>query len=212
MIANGMPESFLHLPFERTPDADDDVIRIAQVSTYIPRKGIRYGSPALNRILVHYPQVQVSFFGTDCSESPDPNAVYADFDPGVRDRIKVVPRYRHETLPTLLKGHQIKLLPSTSEGFGMALIEAMACGLAPVTTATPGPMAIVKNGYDAIVVPPRDSEAIEQAIERLIRDRAHLDQLRHNAYATAQNYSWACISQNTLVFYEEALRLKEKAR
>ncbi|MCG8363359.1 MAG: glycosyltransferase family 4 protein [Pseudanabaenales cyanobacterium] len=210
MIANGIPESFLNLPFEPTPAAADDVIRIAQVSTYIPRKGIRYGSPALNRILARYPQVQVSFLGTDCSECPNPNTVYADFDPIVRDRIKVIPRYRHETLPTLLKGHQIKILPSTSEGFGIALVEAMACGLAPVTTATPGPMAIVRDGDDAIVVPPRDSEAIEQAIERLIRDRAYLNQLRRNAYATAQNYSWTRIARDTLAFYEDALRLKNQ--
>ena len=211
MIANGIPTSFLNLPFEPTPEADDEVIRIAQVSTYIPRKGIRYGSPALNRILLRYPQAQVSFLGTDCAESPDPSAVYADFDPRVRDRITVVPRYRHETLPTLLKGHQIKLLPSTSEGFGMALIEAMACGLAPVTTATPGPMSIVRDGHDAIVAPPRDSEAIERAIEQLMTNRTYLDQLRRNAYATAQKYSWAKIAHDTLALYEEALYLRKKA-
>ncbi|MDJ0702675.1 MAG: glycosyltransferase family 4 protein [Leptolyngbyaceae cyanobacterium MO_188.B28] len=212
MIANGIPEAFLNLPFEPTPIADDETIRIAQVSTYIPRKGVRYGSPALNRILVRYPQAQVSFLGTECRECPDPNAIYADFDPGVRDRVTVIPRYKHETLPTLLKGHQIKILPSTSEGFGMALVEAMACGLAPVTTATPGPMTIVRDGQDAIVVPPRDSEAIEKAVERLICDRAYLDQLRHNAYATAQKYSWTRIAHNTLAFYEDALQRKKQNR
>ena len=211
-IANGIPEYFLNLPFEPMPEAEDGVIRIAQVSTYIPRKGIRYGAPALNRILARYPQVEVSFLGTECFECPDPGAVYADFDPGVRDRIKVVPRYSHETLPTLLRGHQIKLLPSTSEGFGMALVEAMACGLAPVTTATAGPMEIVRDGQDGILVPPRDSQAIKQALERLIIDRSYLEQLRRNAYATAQRYSWARIARDTLAFYEEALCQRRRSR
>jgi len=206
VFPNGIPQAFLNLPLEPTPQTKDSAIRIAQVSTYIPRKGIQYSAPALNKILVRYPQVQVSFLGTGRQTLED---VHADFEPAVRDRIQVVQRYRHETLPTLLKGHQITLLPSLSEGFGKALIEAMACGLAPVTTATPGPLEIVRDGHDAIVVPTRDSHAIEQALERLITDHSYLEQLRHNAYATAQRYSWQRVAQERLSLYEEALRHKE---
>jgi glycosyltransferase involved in cell wall biosynthesis len=206
LIANGIPEYFLNLPFEPTP-AEDAIIRIAQIGTYIPRKGIHYSVPALNKILANYPQVQVSFFGTECFECQDAEKVYADFDPAVRDRITVVPHYPHQMLPTLLKGHQIKLFPSTSEGFGMALVEAMACGMAPITTATPGPMEIVRDGYDAIVIPSRDSNAIATALERLICDRPYLNQLRHNAYTTAQHYSWTRIARDTLNFYQQALSI-----
>jgi glycosyltransferase involved in cell wall biosynthesis len=77
----------------------------------------------------------------------------------------------------------------------LALPEAMACGLAPVTTATPGAMEIVRDGHDAIMIPPRDSQAIEQALERLISDRPYLERLRRNAYATAQRYSWTRIAR-----------------
>lgn len=212
VFPNGIPETFLNLPFEPLSEAKDSEVRIAQLSTYIPRKGIHYSAPALNRILARFPQVQVSFLGTGCRECPNVESVYADFDPAVRDRIKVVPRYRHEMLPTLLQGHQIKLLPSISEGFGKALVEAMACGLAPITTATPGPMEIVQHGHDAIVVPTRDSQAIEQALERLITDRPYLEQLRRNAYTTAQLYSWQCIAQNRLSAYEATLNQKEHSQ
>ncbi len=209
VFPNGIPDAFLNLRFEPTPAAEDSVIRIAQVSTYITRKGIHYSAPALNKILARYPYVQMSFFGTECRECSDVAQVYADFDPDVRDRIRVVPRYPHEMLPTLLKGHHIKLLPSLSEGFGKALIEAMACGLAPVTTATPGPMEIVGDGYDAQVIPTRDSQAIEQALERLLSDRPYLEQLRRNARTAAQRYSWRRIAKDRLSLYEEALRKKE---
>ena len=201
IVANGIPEEFLNLPFEPMSEAEDSAIYIAQVGNYIARKGIEYGAVALNAILARYPQVKVSFLGTVCSEAE----VYADFDPAVRDRIQVMPRYTHETLPTLLRGYHIKLFPTLSEGFSLALTEAMACGLAPVTTATPGPMEIVRDGHDAIVIPPRDSRAIEQALERLIADRPYLERLRRNAYATAQRYSWARIARDNLAFYEEAL-------
>lgn len=201
IVANGIPEAFLNLTFEPMPEAENSTIGIAQVGNYIPRKGIHYGTPALNTILAGYPQVKVSFLGTGCPAAE----VHADFDPCVRDRILVVPRYTHEMLPTLLRGHQIKLFPSLFEGFSLALTEAMACGLAPVTTATPGSMEIVRDGHDGIVIPPRDSQAITQALERLITNRPYLERLRHNAYTTAQHYSWARIAHDNLSFYEEAL-------
>lgn len=208
IVPNGIADIFLNLPFESMPSTDDSVIRIAQIGTYIPRKGIYYSVPALNKILARYPKVEVSFFGTKCFECPDPAQVYADFDPGVRDRVKVIPYYTNETLPELLKGHHIKLFSTISEGFGIALIEAMACGLAPITTATPGPLEIVRDGYDAIVIPPRNSQAIEEALELLISNRSFLAQLRRNAYNTAQSYSWAKIAQTNLSFYEQACQQK----
>jgi len=55
VFANGIPEAFLNLDFERTPEAEDSVIRIALVTTSIPRKGIHHGVPALNKILARYP-------------------------------------------------------------------------------------------------------------------------------------------------------------
>jgi glycosyltransferase involved in cell wall biosynthesis len=204
LCENGIPEAFLNLPFEPTPEAEDPVIRIALVASYIPRKGIHYGVPALNKILARYPQVEVSFMGTGCPEAQ----VYADFEPSVRDRIRVVPLYKHETLPELLREHHIKLFPTLSEGFSVALMDAIACGLAPVTTTTPGPMEIVRDGDNGILVPPRDSEAIEQALELLITDRPYLEKLRRNAYATAQKYSWQRIARDNLTLYEAALSQK----
>jgi glycosyltransferase involved in cell wall biosynthesis len=202
IVANGIPDVFLNLSFEPTPTAEDATICLAQVGSYIPRKGVHYGTPALNAILARYPQVKVSFLGTGCSEAE----VYQDFEPAVRDRILVIPRYSHETLPNLLKGHQIQLFPSLFEGFSLALPEAMACGLAPITTATSGAMEIVQDGHDAIMIPTRDSQAIEQALEHLISDRSYLEQLRRNAYATAQRYSWTRIARETLALYEETLQ------
>jgi glycosyltransferase involved in cell wall biosynthesis len=209
VVPNGIPESFLQQPFQPLADMP---IRIAQIGTYIIRKGVHYGTPALNTILTRYPQVEVTFLGTECSPDTQdsPAQVYADFDPAVRDRVKVIPYYAHDRLPELLKGHHIKVFPTISEGFGIALVEAMACGLVPVTTNTPGPREIVKDGHDALVVPCRDSEAIVQALERLINDRLYLEQLRRNAYETAQRYSWSAIAKDNLAFYEKARYLRKE--
>ena len=205
VFPNGIPDYLIGLPTDSLFEDRDAPIRIAQISTYISRKGIKYSVPAINRILLRYPQVEMSFFGTQCQECPDASLVYQDFNPKVRDRISVVPRFKHAELSELLKGHQIKILPSLSEGFGKALIEAMACGLAPITTATPGPREIVRDCHDGLIVPLRDSEAIEQALEQLIGDRKYLNFLRRNAYKTAQKYSWRRTAAARIAVYEENL-------
>lgn len=181
------------------------MIRIAQVGSYIPRKGIHYGVPALNAILTDYPRIEMSFLGTGCSQAQ----VHQDFDPLVCERVRVIPNYAHDSLPTLLKGHHIKLFPSLSEGFSLALTEAMACGLTPVATAIPGSTEIVVDGQNGILLPARDSSAIEQALRKLITDRLHLNQLCHNAYITAQSYSWKQIAQAQIALYKEALYKRE---
>jgi glycosyltransferase involved in cell wall biosynthesis len=201
VFPNGISESLLNLPFAPMTEFEDGMIGIAQVGSYTSRKGIHYSIPALNAILARYPKVKVSFLGTGCSE----DQVYADFDPIVRDRVLVIPSYANEQLPNLLQGHQIKLMPSLSEGFGLALVEAMACGLVPITTAIQGPMEIVTDGHDGLLVPIRDSQAIKQTIEQLIKNRPYLEQLRRNAYVTAQRYSWTDIAKKRLAIYENTL-------
>ncbi|MFW6296528.1 MAG: glycosyltransferase family 4 protein [Halothece sp.] len=207
VVANGVSESFLSLPFE--PKAKSSTIRIAQVGSYISRKGIHYGVPALNVVLRRYPHVQVSFLGTGCSQA----TVHQDFDETVRDRVQVIPHYTHDSLPTLLQGHQIKLLPSLFEGLPLVLLEAMACGLTPITTSLAGAKEIITDGDNGLLVPPYDSQAIISAIAQLIINPSYLEQLRRKAYATAQDYSWSCIARHNLTFYQQGLdQLREKSQ
>lgn len=201
---NGIPDQFLDLPLEPLPVATDAPLQIACIGTYISRKGIHYSVPALNWVLARYPHVSVSFLGTGCSAAE----VHADFDADVRDRVQVIPKFQHSLLPNLLKGHAIKLFAPLSEGFGKALIEAMACGLAPVTTAAAGPLEVVRDGHDAIVVPLRNRQVIEQALDRLINDRSYLEQLRYNAHATAQRYRWLKAAQQRLDLYTAAIKTR----
>jgi glycosyltransferase involved in cell wall biosynthesis len=206
VMVNGMSSIFRDLPFRPHADGGREKVRIAQVGSYIPRKGVGYGAAALNRLLKRHPSVAVTFLGTQGPQAD----VLDDFDPDVRDQVTVTPVFKRAELPSLLEDHQIKLLPTTFEGFSVSLVEAMACGLAPVTTSTPGPMEIVRDGFNGILVPPRDSESLERALERLIEDPALLDRLRRGAHETAQSYTWDRIGKDTLELYREAAESKTR--
>lgn len=74
-------------------------------------------------------------------------------------------------------------LPSYREGLPTALIEASACGLPIVTTDVQGCREIVTDGFNGLIVPPRDALALADALQRLLTDESLSDRLRRNGHA-----------------------------
>ncbi|BDD80356.1 polysaccharide biosynthesis protein [Tsukamurella pulmonis] len=72
----------------------------------------------------------------------------------------------------LLAAAQVFALPSYDEGLPMALLEAMAAGLAPLTTPVGAIPDAVTDGADALLVPPGDVPALSAALARLVTDPA----------------------------------------
>jgi glycosyltransferase involved in cell wall biosynthesis len=73
-------------------------------------------------------------------------------------------------IPDLMRTFDIFLLPSLWEGFGIVLIEALAAGKPIVATNTSSIPEIVEDGRNGILVPPENSEAISDALTRLISE------------------------------------------
>ncbi|MFP4162917.1 MAG: glycosyltransferase family 4 protein [Chitinispirillaceae bacterium] len=200
LIALGLSESFLGLPFEPSAQNELSTLKVTVIGTYIHRKGIRYAVPALENLLSRFPQLRVVFLGTGKSEQE----VLSDFSNSTREQVSVISSYDQSKLPELIRDCHVHLFASLSEGFGLTLLESMACGLAPVATEIPGPMEFVKDGENGILVPCADSEVIEKALVRLIKDRSLLNKFRLAAYQTAQKYSYeACVRNQVSAYRSE---------
>jgi glycosyltransferase involved in cell wall biosynthesis len=91
-------------------------------------------------------------------------------------------------LPGLYAGAAAFALPSLYEGFGLPVLEAMACGT-PVVAAATG--ALPETCGDAAVLAEPDGEAFAAALTALLRDRGERDRLRAAGLARAQRFSWA---------------------
>jgi glycosyltransferase involved in cell wall biosynthesis len=131
--------------------------------------------------------------------------VLADFPAAVHPRVAVVSKYRREELPSLLAGHVVVVSATLKEGFGLGILEGMACGLTTVTADAAGPLQYTRDGENGLIVPRADAPAMAAALEQLIAEPSLLSRLRENAHATAQRYSWKRIAPETLDLYREAL-------
>jgi glycosyltransferase involved in cell wall biosynthesis len=203
VVPNGVPGSLVRWD----PPTAPEVRRIVQLGSYIPRKGIVYAAPALAAVLARYPGVRVAFLGTGCPR----DRVLADFPPALHTRIDVLDRYRNADLVDLLRPGDLNLLPTLSEGFGVALLEAMARGLPSVVTDTPGPRQFCRDSANALVVPPADAPALRTALVRLIEDRALRERLSRAAVRTAGEHTWPPVAELNLDVYRRHLTRKREA-
>jgi glycosyltransferase involved in cell wall biosynthesis len=92
----------------------------------------------------------------------------------------------------VLRRAELFVLSSTLEGFPMALVEAMACGLPVIATEYhEGVREIVRDGIDGLVVPPGDPAALAAALDRLMADPAARGRLGARAAETAARFGVA---------------------
>jgi glycosyltransferase involved in cell wall biosynthesis len=206
VVANGIAELFLGRPAPQSRPTRP--AHIAWVGTYDVRKGVVYASAALERVLAANPAVKVTFFGGHRSRE----VVLADYPVALHGQIEVVPRFERTALPHLLSGADILLFPSVAEGFSLALVEAMACGLSPVATDVGAAREVVRHGVDGLIVPSRDPDALAQALARAVGDREYLDRMRFSAHRRAQAYSWRRAAAENLELYEGALARRRVGR
>lgn len=122
-------------------------------------------------------------------------------DLGILDDVILLEFVAEEELVLLYNMAQFVVYPSLYEGFGLPVLEAMACG-APVITSNVSSIPEVA-GDAAIQIDPADADALVHAMERLADDEA----LRRNLIARAElrvsNFSWQRAAQETLAIYEE---------
>ena len=103
-------------------------------------------------------------------------------------------------LPTLYKRAKCFVFISIYEGFGLPLLEAMACGT-PIITSNLSSMPEVA-GDAALTVDPYNVEEIANAMQRLTEDLDLRQQLVKNGFRRVKKFSWQSAAEKTLELYE----------
>ncbi len=106
-------------------------------------------------------------------------------------------------LPAVYAGASALAFPSEFEGFGLPVLEAMACG-APVVCSNTSSLPEVA-GDAALLVDPLDTDALTVALRRVLSERSLASALRRRGAAQAARFSWARTAQETVAVYEQIL-------
>jgi glycosyltransferase involved in cell wall biosynthesis len=111
---------------------------------------------------------------------------------GVAARVEFLGAVPEEMLPSVYRGAEALIFPSLYEGFGLPIVEAMACGT-PVVTSNVTAMPETA-GDAALLVDPRSVEQITKAVERVVGDRRLRQELKERGIARAAQLRWESTS------------------
>ncbi|HZI66901.1 MAG TPA: glycosyltransferase family 1 protein [Thermoanaerobaculia bacterium] len=119
-------------------------------------------------------------------------------------------RIAEEDLPPLFAGADVLLYPTLYEGFGLPVVEAMACGT-PVLTSSTSALQEIAGGY-AYLVDPLDVDAIARGIVLLTTDPKVRSDFVELGRKRARDFSWEKAAERTLEVYADALAGAGKRR
>lgn len=122
---------------------------------------------------------------------------------GLEDSVRFLGYLPPAELPLWYNAATVFLYPSLYEGFGLPVLEAMACGT-PVLTSDASSLPEVA-GQAALIVDPRRVQSLSQGLLDLYRDAGLRAELGQRGVTRAARYSWRATARQTLAVYERVL-------
>ena len=122
---------------------------------------------------------------------------------GKADRIHLPGYVEDRDLPALYSAAEVFVYPSIFEGFGLPVLESMACGT-PVITSSVSSLPEVA-GDAALLVDPRDHSPLTSALQKLLANKSLRGEFATRGLARAASFSWDQTAQKTLSVYQHLL-------
>jgi glycosyltransferase involved in cell wall biosynthesis len=170
---------------------------IAFIGTVEPRKGVPDLIEAFGRLRLRHPALSLVIAGfPGWGESEAAQAIAAS---PARDRILRLGYVDDDAVAVLLRRAAVVAYPSLEEGFGLPVLESLACG-APTVTTTGSAMEEFAAGA-ALLVDPGDVDALAQAVDTLVSGEPTMQARRQLGFAVAAATSWeACADKHVAAY------------
>jgi glycosyltransferase involved in cell wall biosynthesis len=183
-------------------------LRIMTVSRLVRRKGVGIAIEALARLVAEGVDAELVVVGgagdaSHLEADPEVARLQAVIDSeGVRDRVTLAGRVEHDDLPVMLRSADVVVCAPWYEPFGIVPLEAMACGIPVVASSVGGLIDTVVEDVTGVHVPPRDPQAVADAVGALLADPERRRRYGRAGRRRAVNrYSWDRVAAETSRVY-----------
>ncbi len=177
-----------------------------------PVKGLDNWFRAMRRVVEVEPLLRdrmcVCLVGGDVDDDEDPNSEMSRLDRlkdelGIGDVVTFLGGRAQSSLPYYYSAADVVVMPSRYESFGLAALEAMACGTPVVASDVGGLSFVVRDGETGFLVPEGDVERLAQCILAILLDPPLRERMSERAVEVAQDYAWPVIADKMLGLYAE---------
>lgn len=122
---------------------------------------------------------------------------------GIADRVRLVDSVIHEELPCLYAAADVLLVPSRTESFGLAALEAQASGVPVVATSVGGLRLIVGDGESGFLVSGHDPRDHAEPVLRILRSPELALRMSRAAVLRAERFPWDRTVDRLVALYGE---------
>ncbi|MBA7627843.1 D-inositol 3-phosphate glycosyltransferase [subsurface metagenome] len=127
---------------------------------------------------------------------------------GIKNRVKHLSFVTKEVLLHLYNAATVFVFPSLYEGFGIPVLEAMACRT-PVIVSNVSSLPEVA-GNSAFLIDPYDVDSITDAIDRVLNSSSLQNRMRESGLKRVKEFSWSKAATETVKVYRKAYNKEEK--
>ena len=202
-VPNGVGAEFFHV----RSFSGENATKLLFVGTWIDHKGIYYLAEAFEKVLRAIPEARLTIAG--CQEPEE--KVRRCFASAAQAALEVWPFVARAEISSLYAEHEIFVLPSLMEGMPLVLLEAMASGMAVVTTESSGMTDLIEDSHDGLLVIPGDTESLASAIMKLCFDGGLRERLGRAAQEKMKRYTWSSSARRHEMVFNRAMGLRTEA-
>lgn len=171
-------------------------------------KGVPYLADAFSRLVQSGRAVNLTVLGGGVPEADIRRA----FSPEAERLVTVRDRVAEDEVMAAYRTHDVLAWPSTYEGFGMVVVEAMSQRLPVVTTPAGCAEALVEDERTGLLVRRRDPAALAAALERMLTDRSLRSHTAEAAFHCVRGMTWTRTAERTLEVYTKAIAARADDR
>lgn len=204
IIPNGVDLEHFSPDVSPIDEYRDGKVNLLFVGRLEKRKGLNYLLKAYRQIKAEMPDSRLIIVGpgTRLRKKYEKQVIRS----GLEDVI-FTGHVSYDELPRYYQTADIFCAPATDcESFGIVLLEAMALGKPVVASDIGGYSGLVAHGVDGLLVPPRDSGRLAQALLSLMADEPRRQQMGVQGRVKAEKYAWKHVAQRVLDYYLRVLK------